>query len=78
MPRRNAPLTVEGRRRLIERCRTRPISHAAEMSISRACVFKWINRWRRHGGPGLLDRPSTPTHSPRATQAWVDEHPACR
>jgi hypothetical protein len=35
----NAPLTVEGRRRLVERCRTRPIAHvAAEMGISRACI----------------------------------------
>jgi hypothetical protein len=32
----NAPLSVEGRRRLVERCRTRPIAHAAEMGISRA------------------------------------------
>lgn len=30
----NAPLTPEGRKRLIERCRTRPIAHvAAEMGI---------------------------------------------
>jgi hypothetical protein len=26
---RNAPLTIEGRRRLVERCRTRPIAHVA-------------------------------------------------
>ncbi|MEU8994780.1 IS481 family transposase [Streptomyces caniferus] len=74
MPHRNAPLTVEGRRRLIERCRTRPISHlAAEMGISRACASKWVNRWRRHGDLGLLDRPSIPHHSPGATPAWVIE-----
>jgi transposase InsO family protein len=73
-PHRNAPLTVEGRRRLIERCRTRPIAHvAAEMGISRACASKWVNRWRRHGDLGLLDRPSTPHHIPRATPAWVIE-----
>lgn len=69
---RNAPLVVEGRHRLIERCRTRPIAHvAAEMGISRACASKRVNRWRRHGDPGLLDRPSAPHHSPRATPAWV-------
>jgi transposase len=74
VPHRNAPLTVEGRHRLIERCRTRPIAHvAAEMGISRACASKWVNRWRRHGDLGLLDRPSTPHHSPRATPAWVIE-----
>lgn len=37
MTHRNAPLTVEGRRRLIQRCKKRPIAHvAAEMGISRA------------------------------------------
>ena len=68
----NAPLSVEGRRRLIDRCRTRPIAHvAAEMGISRACASKWVNRWRRHGEAGLLDRPSTPHRSPNSTPVWV-------
>ena len=68
MPHRNAPLTVEGRRRLIERCRSRPLAHvAAEMGISRACASKWVNRWRRHGDVGLLDRSSAPHHQPAAT-----------
>src|SRR5699024_6028249 len=71
----NAPLSLEGRRRLIRRCRTRPIAHvAAEMGISRACASKWVNRWRRHGSAGLQDRSSTPLQSPRATPAWVIEH----
>lgn len=74
MPHRNAPLTVEGRRRLIERCRTRPIADvAAEMGISRACASKWVNRWRRHGDLGLPDRSSIPHNNPRATPAWVIE-----
>lgn len=69
---RNAPLSVEGRRRLVERCQRRPISHvAAEMGISRACASKWVNRWRRFGELGLLDRSSTPHSSPTATPAWV-------
>jgi transposase len=68
----NAPLSIEGRRRLIERCRTRPIAHvAAEMGISRACASKWVNRWRRFGEAGLRDRSSVPHHSPNATPAWV-------
>ncbi|WIE71583.1 IS481 family transposase [Curtobacterium sp. MCJR17_020] len=72
MTHRNAPLSVEGRRRLIERCRTRPISHvAAEMGISRACASKWVNRWRQHGGLGLEDRSSAPGTSPTATPAHV-------
>lgn len=70
----NAPLSFEGRRRLVERCKTRPIAHvAAEMGISRACASKWVNRWRRHGVAGLLDRSSTPHRSPVATPAWVVE-----
>lgn len=72
MTHKNAPLTVEGRRRLIERCRTRPIAHvAAEMGISRACASKWVNRWRRYGDLGLHDRSSAPLHSPSATPAEV-------
>jgi transposase InsO family protein len=69
---RNAPLSHEGRLRLVERCQHRPIAHvAAEMGISRACASKWVNRWRRHGEFGLHDRSSTPRHCPRATPAWV-------
>lgn len=72
MSHRNAPLSPEGRRRLVARCRTRPIAHvAAEMGISRACASKWVNRWRRFGELGLLDRSSAPQHSPRATPAAV-------
>ncbi len=66
----NAPLSTEGCRRLTERCRPRPIAHvAAEMGISRACTSKWVNRWRKHGDIGLLDRSSTPQYQPSATSA---------
>lgn len=72
MSHRNAPLNVEGRRRLVQRCQHRPIAHvAAEMGISRACASKWVNRWRRYGELGLLDRSSTPHRSPNATPAQV-------
>lgn len=68
----NAPLSVEGRRRLIARCRTRPIAHvAADMGISRATASKWVNRYRRYGELGLHDRSSTPRHQPTATPAVV-------
>lgn len=68
----NAPLSREGRRRLIERCKTRPIAHvAAEMGISRACASKWVNRWRTHGEIGLLDRSATPRYQPTATSADI-------
>jgi transposase len=41
------------------------------MGISRACASKWVNRWRRYGDLGLVDRSSTPHHSPRATPTKV-------
>lgn len=72
MTHRNAPLSLEGRRRLVARYQSRPITHvAAEMGISRACASKWVNRWRRYGDLGLHDRPSTPRVSPSATPAPV-------
>ncbi|HJE84131.1 MAG TPA: IS481 family transposase [Corynebacterium amycolatum] len=68
----NSPLTVEGRRRLIERCRTRPLAHvAAEMGISRATASKWVGRYRRFGEVGLHDRASTPSRQPTATRPEV-------
>lgn len=71
---RNAPLSVEGRRRLVERCKSRPIAHvAAEMGISRACASKWVNRFRRYGELGLHDRSSAPRHQPTATPGEVVE-----
>lgn len=72
MSHRNAPLSIEGRRRLVERCRTRPIGHvAAEMGISRACASKWVNRYRSHGELGLLDHSSEPRRQPTATDPEV-------
>lgn len=68
MTHRSAPLTPEGRKRLVERCRTRPIAHvAAEMGISRATASKWVNRYRRYGEVGLHDRSSAPVRQPTAT-----------
>ncbi len=72
MTHRNPPLTVEGRRRLVERCQSRPIAHvAAEMGISRQCASKWVNRHRKYGDLGLQDRSSTPIHQPAATAAGI-------
>ncbi|MER7569876.1 IS481 family transposase [Streptomyces sp. NPDC097941] len=72
MHHRTAPLSVEGRRRLVERCENRPIAHvAAEMGISRACASKWVNRYRRYGELGLHDRSSAPRRQPTATRADV-------
>jgi transposase InsO family protein len=67
---RNAPLSVEGRRRLVQRCQNRPIAHVAEeMGVSRQCASKWVNRHRRYGEAGLLDRPSIPRRQPTTTPA---------
>jgi transposase InsO family protein len=62
----NAPLTVEGRRRLCLRVDAgRPRAHvAAEAGVSRQCLSKWHARWRVHGEAGLADRSSRPAHSP--------------
>jgi len=68
----NAPLSVEGRRRLVTRCQSRPIAHvAAEMGVSRACASRWVNRFRRFGELGLQDRSSAPSRQPTATPAQV-------
>lgn len=66
----NAPLSPEGRQRLVQRCQDRPIAHvAAEMGISRSCASKWVNRFRRYGELGLHDRSSTPHRQPTVTAA---------
>nr|WP_236041548.1 leucine zipper domain-containing protein [Streptomyces sp. Y2F8-2] len=68
----NAPLSAEGRRRLIERCMIGPIAHvAAERGISRATASKWVNRHRRYGELGLIVRGWTPHHQPSATPVDV-------
>lgn len=41
------------------------------MGISRACASKWVNRYRRYGELGLLDRPSTPNRQPAAIPSEV-------
>lgn len=73
MPHANAPLTVEGRRRLVERVDAgRPIAHvAAEAGVSRQCLSKWHARWVEDGEDGLADRSSQPHGSPSRTAAAV-------
>lgn len=69
---RNAALSYEARRRLVHRCQYRPISHvAAEAGVSRACLSKWVNRYRAHGEAGLEDRSSRPRFSPTQTPPHV-------
>lgn len=74
MSHRNAPLTIEGRHRLVLRCQHRPIAHvAAEAGVSRQCLSKWVNRYREHGQAGLADRSSAPHHRPTQTSQVVVE-----
>lgn len=70
----NAPLTVEGRRRLCERVKAgRPIAHvAAEAGVSRQCLSKWQARYVEHGEAGLVDRSSRPAGSPRRVPPQVE------
>jgi transposase len=70
----NAPLNVEGRRRLVERCRSRPIAHvAAEAGVSRACLSKWKSRCDTYGEAGLQDHSSAPHFSPSQTTPEIVE-----
>lgn len=71
---RNAPLTVEGRRRLCERIESGwSVAAAAEsMNISRQCASKWWRRYQAEGLDGLGDRSSRPHRSPRRTPARLE------
>jgi transposase InsO family protein len=75
VPHRNAPLTVEGRRRLCLRVDAgRPRAHvAAEAGVSRQCLSKWHARWAREGEAGLVDRSSRPHHSPCRAPVEVEQ-----
>ena len=47
MTHRDAPLSVEGRRRLVVRCQTRPIAHVATEWVSHEHVLlNWVKRYR--------------------------------
>jgi len=79
----NAPLTPEGRLRLVRRCAHRPIAHvAAEAGISRQCLSKWKSRFDELGEVGLLDRASVPHACPTQLdpdlvtliETWRREH----
>jgi len=71
---RNAPLTAEGRRRLVARVleEGRPQSHvAAESHLARATVRKWVSRFRVGGDAALVDRSSRPHRCSTQTDSAV-------
>ena len=70
MSHRNARLTIEGRRLLVERVRVGgiPVAHvAAMMGVSRQCAHRWVRRFDAEGHAGLEDRSSRPRSCPRRT-----------
>lgn len=71
MPHRNAPLTPQGRYRLVMCVQAgRPIAHvAAEAGIARATLSKWVARYRQGGISELEGRSSAPFHCPARTSA---------
>jgi transposase InsO family protein len=73
MSHRNARLTPNGRRIIIERVLAgRPVAHVAkEMGISRTCAHRWVSRYRAHGWDGLEDRSSRPKSCQHATPKEV-------
>ena len=70
----NAPLTPEGRLRLVRRIEDGwTVAAAAEsMNISRQCAHKWWGRYRDEGIDGLRDRSSRPHSCPHQTPARVE------
>ena len=73
----NAPLTPEGRARMVDAVLTEGLSFtsAARMfRTTRKTVSKWVQRFREEGAVGLLDRSSQPRRSPTA----LPEDQRCR
>ena len=72
---RNAPLTIEGRRRLVGRIETGwSVTAAAEAAnVSRQTASKWWNRWLEEGDAGLEDRSSRPRRSPTRTRPKIEK-----
>ena len=68
MTHRNAPLSVEGRRRLVVRCQTRPIAHVATEWVSHAHVLR---NGQRRGSPSSGG--SRASSSAAYTEALPDE-----
>ena len=70
----NAPLTVEGRRRMV-RCVTdcgwSVTATAERFQVDAKTVRKWRDRWLVDGDEGLRDRSSRPHTSPNRTRRQV-------
>lgn len=71
---RNAPLTPEGRLRLVRRIEAGwSITAAAESAnVSRQCASKWWRRYQNEGVAGLEDRSSRPRSCPHQTPGHIE------
>ncbi len=72
----HAKLTIYARQLLVQRVIYEgwAVAHAAfTLGISRACAYKWLQRYRALGEAGLADRSSRPSYSPRALPTAVYE-----
>jgi transposase InsO family protein len=65
-----APLSPIGRRRVVERVRSKmwSVAAAAEAAgVTERTIYRWLARFRDHGEAGLVDRPPVAHHQPRKT-----------
>jgi transposase InsO family protein len=74
----NARLTIEGRKLLIERIAVIGLRSAAEAAgVSLRTARKWLKRYREHGLEGLADRSSRPGRTRRsvdeALERWIEQ-----
>ena len=74
----NARLTVEGRKLLIERIEVKGLTGAAEAAgVSLRTARKWLRRYQEHGLAGLADRSSRPRRTrgtvDAALEQWVEQ-----
>ena len=69
----NARLTVEGRKLLVERIRVIGLTAAAEAAgVSLRTARKWLRRYRELGLAGLADRSSRPRHTRGSVDAALE------
>jgi transposase InsO family protein len=70
----NARLSTYHREIAVQRCLAghRVKDVAAQLSVSRATVYKWLARFRAEGKAGLVDRSSRPHRMPRRTSLGIE------
>src|SRR5208282_844118 len=71
----NARLNPRGRLLAVERVLAghRVADVAAQLGCSRACIYKWLGRYRTEGPGGLVDRSSRPHRSPLRVAAELEQ-----